>query len=136
MRHHIEYKIHSEIKNEVPEIHIDIIYEDDFSNDHYVIESQADESSDSKNIPFTISKNGEYVGKLSMTERDITGFFETMFVDIKDADFKNEFYSKIFKPLSEDISKFIKRYENLVIDNELNVEGEVKRMRVLSGIIS
>lgn len=135
MRHHIEYTINSEIKNETPEIRIDILYEDDFSNDHYIIESQADENSDSKNIPFIISKNGNPIGKLNMTERDITGFFETLLSDVQDADFKNEFYSKVFKPLSEDISKFIKRYENLVIDNELTVEGETKRMMALSGII-
>ena len=135
MRHYIEYKINSDIKNETPEIRIDILYEDDFSNDHYIIESQADESSDSKNIPFIISGNGNPIGKINMTERDTTGFFETILADIKDADFKNEFYSKVFKPLSEDISQFIKRYENLVIDNELTVEGETKRMRVLSGII-
>lgn len=136
MRYHIEYKINSEIKDYLPKIHTEILYEDNFSSDNYVIESQADESSDSKNIPFIISKNGNQIGKLNMTERDTTGFFENMFVDIQDEDFKNEFYTKVFQPLSSDIAKFIKLYENLVINNELTIEGETKRMKALSGIIS
>lgn len=135
MRHQIDYKITSEIKNYLPNILIEISYVDDFTDDTYVIISEADEKSDSKNIPFIIYNNEQQIGNLSMTERDTTGFFETMLAGIDDADFRNEFSSKVLKPLSEDITKFIKQYENLVIDNELTVEGETKRMKTLSGII-
>jgi hypothetical protein len=135
MKQKIDYKISAEITNDLPDIQIVISYVDDFTDDTYIIQSDANEKTDSKNIPFVISKNNQTIGKLDMTERDTTGFFETMFADINDADFREQFFSNIFKPLSVDISKFIKRYENLVIDNELTVEGEVKRMRSLSGIL-
>lgn len=135
MRQKIDYKISPEINNELPDIQIEISYVDDFTDDSYIIQSNATEKTDSKNIPFVISSNGKHIGKLALTERDTKVFFETMFADINDADFKQQFYSQIFQPLSADIAKFITLYENLVINNELTVEGETKRMRALSGIV-
>ena len=134
MRQKIDYKISADITNDAPDIQIVISYIDDFTDDTYIIQSESNEKTDSKNIPFNISKNGHLIGKIDLIERNTTGFFETMFADINDADFKKEFFDKISKPLSADIAKFIKHYENLVVDNELTVEGEVKRMKVLSGL--
>jgi len=135
MRQKIDYKISAEITNDLPDIQVVISYTDDFTDDTYVIQSDSNKKTDSKNIPFVVSKNNKPIGKLEMTERDTAGFFETMFAEINDADFKEQFFSKVSKPLSADIANFIKRYENLVIDNGLTVEGDIKRMRALSGIL-
>ena len=132
----IEYNIKTEIVDNLPFIENTLIYRDEFTDDHYVLRSQINENVQTSNIPFEIIKNGKRVGKLNLTEREVKLFFETFFKDAEDYDFEQEFReNNLLKFFSNEIEDFLKRYDEVVIPTQLTMEGEIKRMQRIAGLL-
>lgn len=135
MRKHADYKIGAEIKNDLPKINIEIAYTDDFSDDHYTLESMVNEASGTHKIPFSVVKNGQKIGVVVMTGRDLKKFFSDVLAMFDDYDFKQEFYSKILSSLSVELNGFFEYFDKAIIANSFTLESEVKRMKKLSGMV-
>lgn len=136
MKKTIEHKIQAQIKSEAPEILLEIIYQDDFTNDHYVLKSSVlDNNKGSKSINFDISKNGKYFSSLGLKDRNVETFLTEFLDTTKDADFNSEFKSKIYEQSTKEIKDFFEFFDDSIVLRGLTLEGERKRMQRLSGII-
>ena len=135
MRKAIEHKVQAQIKNEAPEIILEVIYQDDFTNDHYILKGSGRNDKGSKSINFNIAKNGQELSTLEMKERNVDSFMKE-FLDItKDDDFNTEFKSKIFEQSSKEINDFFEFFDNSIVLKGLTLEGEKSRMKKIVGII-
>jgi hypothetical protein len=135
MKKHADYRIGAEIQDDLPKIKIDIAYTDDFSDDHYALESMANQASGIQKIPFSLVKNGQKIGVVMMSGRDSKKFFSDVFSMVDDYDFKQEFYSKILSSLSDELNSFFEYFDRSKIASSFTEEGELKRMKRLSGMI-
>ena|ERR1035437_3580181 len=134
MKKLIEHNVKGQIISESPEICFEVIYQDDFTNDHYVLNGLT-ENKDSKLLKFEVSKNGHEMTSLEMKERNVGQFLNEFLKLTKDADFNEEFKSKIYSASEKQITDFFGFYDNSVVHKELNLEGEILKMRKLAGII-
>jgi hypothetical protein len=134
MKEQVDYRIEATIKNELPKIIIEISYKDDFSDDHYVLEGLEGKVSDTKNIPFSFVKNGEEIGTVVMLNRNADKLLSDAMVLVDDFDFKNEFSSKTLSSISGELSDFFEHFDKSIIANGFTIEGELKRMKKLSGM--
>lgn len=135
MKKAIEHKVQAQIKSEAPEIILEIRYQDDFSNDHYILKGSGLSDKGSKSINFNISKNGKDFNSLEMKERNVETFLNEFLNTTKDDDFNSEFKSKIYEQSTKEIKDFFEFFDNSIILKGLTLEGERDRMRKLSGII-
>jgi len=134
MKKLIEHNVNGKIKKESPEICLEVIYQDDFSDDHYILRGLS-ENGDSKLLKFEVTKNGQEVTFIEMKERNVNEFLNEFLEHTKDADFNEEFKSKIYDTSSKQITDFFEFYDNSVVTKGLNLEGEIKRMKKMAGII-
>lgn len=135
MRKAIEHKVQAQIKNESPEIIFEIIYQDDFTNDHYVLKGSGSNDKGSKLMNFNVLKNGKDFSALKMEERNVESFISDFLSLTKDDDFNTEFKSKIYEQSTKEIQNFFEFFDNSIILKGLTLEGELKRMKKMAGII-
>lgn len=135
MRKAIEHKVQAQIKNEAPEILFEVIYQDDFTNDHYVLKGSSCNTKGSQSIIFNVSKNGQDFSNLEMKERNVDSFIKEFLEITKDDDFNKEFKSKIFEQSSKEIKDFFEFFDNSIILKGLTLEGEKSRMKKIAGIL-
>jgi hypothetical protein len=135
MKKAIEHKVQAQIKSETPEILLEVIYQDDFTDDHYVLKGSGLTNQGSKSINFNISKNGEDVKSIEMKNRDVETFLNEFLNTTKDDDFNTEFKSKIYEQSTKQIKDFFEFFDDSIILRGLTLEGEKKRMQQLSGIV-
>ncbi len=135
MKKAIEHKVQAQIKSEAPEIILEVIYQDDFTNDHYILKGSGLSDKGSKSINFNISKNGKEFPSLEMKERNVETFLNEFLNTTKDADFNSEFKSKIYEQSTKEIKDFFEFFDDSIILRGLTLEGERLRMRKLSGIL-
>ncbi len=135
MRKAIEHKVHAQIKSESPEILFEVIYKDDFTNDHFILKSSNLSEGNSKSIKFAILKNGEKFSSLIMEERNVDSFMNQFLSLTKDDDFNTEFKNKILESSSKQIKDFFEFYDSSIILKGLTLEGELNRMKKMAGIL-
>jgi hypothetical protein len=135
MKKAIEHKVQAQIKSESPEILLEVIYQDDFTNDHYILKGSGLTDKGTKSINFNISKNGKNLQSLEMKERDVNSFLNEFLKLTKDDDFNKEFKSHIYETSSKQINDFFGFYDTSIVFKGITLEGEVKRMQKMAGII-
>jgi hypothetical protein len=135
MKKAIEHKVQAQIKSEAPEILFEIIYQDDFTNDHYVLKGSGLSDKGSKLMEFNVSKNGKELPSLKMEERNVEEFINNFLATTKDDDFNTEFKSKIYEQSTKEIKDFFEFFDNSIVLKGLTLEGELKRMKKMAGII-
>ncbi len=135
MKKAIEHKVQAQIKNESPEIVFEIIYQDDFTNDHYVLKGSSSNDKGSKLMNFNVLKNGKDFSILKMEERNVESFISEFLSLTKDDDFNTEFKSKIYEQSTKEIQNFFEFFDNSIVLKGLTLEGELKRMKKMAGII-
>lgn len=135
MRKAIEHIVQASIKSEAPEIHFEIMYKDDFTNDHYVLKSKTLNERGSKSINFDVLRNGKNLALLEMKQRDVDTFLKEFLSLTEDDDFNKEFNSKIYESSSKQIKDFFEFYDNSIVLKGLTLEGERFRMQKMAGII-
>ena len=134
MKKLIEHSVNGQIKSESPEICLEVMYQDDFSNDHYVLRGLS-ENKDSKLLKFEVTKNGQELASLEMKERNVGQFLNEFLNYTEDADFNEEFKSKIYTTSEKQITDFFEFYDSSIVLKGLNLEGEIKRMKKMAGIL-
>jgi hypothetical protein len=135
MRKAIEHKVQAQIKSEVPEIIFEVIYQDDFTNDHYILKGSGLGDKGSKLMNFDISKNGKNLSMLEMKERNVEAFINEFLNTTKDDDFNTEFKSKIYESSTKEIKDFFDFFDGSIVLKGLTLEGELTRMKRIAGII-
>jgi len=134
MKKLIDHNVKAQITRETPEICLEVKYQDDFTDDHYVLISESN-TSNSNLIKFNISKNGQNITSVEMKERNVNEFLNEFLNNTKDDDFNKEFKSKIFEVSSKQIKDFFEFYDNSLVRKGLTLEGEIFRMKKMAGII-
>ena|ERR1035437_51567 len=130
----IDYRISAQIKGEAPDIQFEIKYKDEFTNDHYTLKSLISEEG-TKRIPFMVIKNNQEFGKVVIENRDVKACLDTFLESTEDMDFKNEFKKQIFEQAEKEINNFFEFFDNSIILRGLTLEGEMKRMKKIAGIL-
>ena len=135
MKKAIEHRVQAQIKSENPEIILEVVYKDDFSNDHYILKGSGLTIEGSKSMNFNVSKNGEDFSSLEMKDRNVENFLNEFLNTTKDHDFNLEFKSKIYEQSTKEIKDFFEFFDESIVLKSITLEGERDRMRKLSGII-
>jgi hypothetical protein len=135
MKKAIEHKVQAQVKSEAPEILFEVIYQDDFTNDHYVLKSLNENTHNSNSIKFNVSKNGKELTSIEMKERNVENFLNEFMDATKDADFNDEFKSKIYNISERQIKDFFEFFDKSIVLKGLTLEGEINRMKRMAGII-
>ena len=131
----IEYDIDTTIIDDLPKIIIEFRYQDEFSDDRYVLKSKSTLLEGSKNIPFKIMKNYNDEAEIVLSKRDFNTFITEFFNTVDDYDFKERFdKSEASELINEQIEDFFNRYDDIVVSTGITTEGEVKRMKQLAGL--
>lgn len=130
----IDYRISAQVKGEAPDIQFEVIYKDEFTNDHYTLKSLVSEEG-TQRVPFMVIKNNKDFGKVVIENRDVKSCLNNFLDSTEDLDFTNEFKSKIFEQAEKEISNFFEFFDNAIILKGLTLEGEMKRMKKIAGII-
>lgn len=134
MQKNISYKIHAQIVNNLPNIAIIIRYKDAFSDDRYILQSEAKSDTGIKSIPFDITRNGKQIGTIVLNQENIANFYNEFLEKTNDYDFNTVFSNEIEANLSREIAEFIKYYEDAIVLSGVTLEGQFRRMQELSGI--
>jgi hypothetical protein len=130
----IDYRIKAQIKGETPDIQLEVIYKDDFTNDHYVLKS-LDSKEGAKSINFLVFKNGEDFGNIVLKEKDVQSFLNEFLKKTEDADLVKEFKKQLFPQIEKEINNFFEFFDDAIILKGVTVEGELKRMKKVAGIL-
>lgn len=129
----IKYRVLSEIRNEYPYIKIGIRFNDYFTQDSYYLESAT--KRDVKKIPFILYKNESVLSKnLYLIENNIQQLIENALGLIDDYDLKKLFLEEYKTNIIEEVNDFMDFYEKTILLNEVTLEGELRRMKVMAGI--
>ena len=135
MKKEVDFKVDAKIENDLPNIIIYINYKDDFSDDNYKLISNSNKEVGSKKIEFSVIKNGEEIGKIDLISKDFNLFFEDFLKLTEDYDFKKEFLN-ISNYVKQELEKFFVFFNDAIILTGVTLEGELKRMKKLSGLLN
>lgn len=130
----LKHKLKFEVINHKPKITLGIRFNDLFTQDTYVLVSENTKYFDKNKIPFSIFINNEKIKSVFLNNFDGVSFINESFNDINDYDFKEFLTEKIKNEISLEIKNNIEYFEKQVILNELSIDGELLRMKELSGI--
>lgn len=130
----LKYKVLSEIRNEYPYIKIGIRFNDYFTQDTYYLESAI--KNDVNKIPFILYKNESVITKnLFLIKNNMQQLLESAIQYIDDYDLRKLFNENCKNNIVEQVSDFMEFYEKEILLNEVTLEGELRRMKTMAGII-
>ncbi len=129
----VQHRILAEVRNDFPYLKIGIRFNDYFTQDTYVLES-SNRKNNLKHIPFAVYKNNELLKECALIDNNIDNFLNSIFENIEDHDLKKIFYSQNKENITKEIQDFLEFYDKLVLVNEVNLEGELRRMKSVAGI--
>jgi hypothetical protein len=132
MKKLIEHNIQAQITNESPHIKFQVGYQDNFTDDRYLFESN---TNNTKNLNFIIKKNGDKFLEIEMKDRNVDQFLDDFMSKTNDDDFNKEFKKKIYESAKKEIQDFFEFYDQSCIRKGLTLEGEIHRMKKMAGII-
>lgn len=132
----VGFNISTKIENNLPKIILEFSYQDEFSDDKYVLVSNSNSIQGSSEIPFSVYKNDDEVFGINLSERNMSNFIDSFLNECHDNDFKREIEKQEIKPhLTEQFNDFMNRYDSLVVSTGITTEGEVLRMKQLAGLL-
>ena len=126
--------INQNLKRNLPEFDFKLIFENDFFNDEYVLESE-------KKIPtyniikYDIKKNGTFIGSLMREDYNLNEFMEKFMDIIDDHDVKRLYEKNIQGQLSENYVKFVDSFQTDINKRPNTLIGEIYKMRRASGLL-
>jgi len=135
MKSQIDYRIKAQIKGEEPDIQLEVIFKDYFSNDHYIIKTTKTEESNINNIPFVVYKNGKQIVQTNLVNKDTNKFIDEFVSSTEDDDFSREFKSNIHDNLIKELNNFFEFFDEAIILKGITLEGEKFRMKKIAGIV-
>lgn len=131
----VEYDVSAKIEDDFPKIVLEIKYTDEFFDDVYVIKSGINPEMGSRDIPFTVTKNGEKQKGIRLKNRNVEGLINEFSENTDDHDLNEQLKKKEApKAISEHLGDFFNRYDEVVVSAGITTEGDVKRMKELAGL--
>jgi len=130
----VQHKIKFELINDRPKITIGVKFNDLFTQDTYMFVSENTKNFDKNNIKFNFIINNKKAGNYILSNLNFESFFTECFSEINDYDFKDLFNKKQQEEISQQVNENISQYEREILLNEVSYEGEIKRMKELSGL--
>jgi len=122
------------IENNFPEYDMTFMFENEFFNDTYFIESDSKSSNIFKSIKYNIYKNENFLGSIFLENYNINEFMDSFLNVVDDYDFQRLYDKNIKNTLLENYSKFVNNFENKIIKKPATFLGEVYKMRKAAGI--
>ena len=126
--------VNETIKNNFPEYDITFIFENEFFNDTYIVESDIKGSNIFKGVKYNLYKNDDFLGSIILEEYNMEDFMAKLLEVIDDHDFKRLYNKNIKNTLLESYNKFINNFEEKIIKKPATFLGEVYKMRKAAGI--
>jgi len=126
--------VNETIENNFPEYDMTFIFENEFFNDTYFIESDSKSSNIFKSIKYNVYKNENFLGSIFLENYNINEFMDSFLSVIDDYDFQRLYDKNIKNTLFENYSKFVNNFENKIIKKPATFLGEVYKMRKAAGI--
>lgn len=135
MKQQVKYKSYYELDFEKPHIELGFRFNDYFeTNDYYLIsESKKYKSIDS--INFELIKDNKVIGNIVLENLNIDDFINKFSDMTSDHDFKKIIISEHKNKITKDMSDFFELYKTSILNNKFTLEGEIKRMKAVAGII-
>ena len=130
----VQHKIKFELINDRPKITIGVKFNDLFTQDTYMFVSENTKNFDKNNKKFNFIINNKKAGNYILSNLNFESFFTECFSEINDYDFKDLFNKKQQEEISQQVNENISQYEREILLNEVSYEGEIKRMKELSGL--
>lgn len=135
MRQNIKYKAYYEIDGEKPHIEIGFKFNDYFETNNYYLVSETKKYSSLDKIKFEIIKDEKEIGEIYLENLDFDCFLDKFSNITSDHDFKKIMISEHKNQVKKDLIKFFDYYKKSILDNKFTLEGEIKRMKAVAGII-
>lgn len=129
----VKHRVLSEIRNDFPYFKIGIRFNDIFTEDVYFLES-SNNKNDLKNIPFAVYKNDELIMECSLINNNTEQLLDEVMVVINDYDLQKIFNENHKSQIQKQLDNFLLHYDKVVLMNEVNLEGELRRMKKMAGI--
>lgn len=135
MIQNIKYKAYYEIDDEKPHIELGFKFKDYFETCNYYLVSESSSFKSIDNIKFQILKNENEMGEISLENLDVDQFLDKFSSLTSDHDFKKIMISEHKNNVKKDLISFFEKYKKTILENKFTLEGEIKRMRKVAGII-
>lgn len=130
----VQHKVKFEVINDKPKITIGIRFNDFFTQDTYMLISESPRNFNRNNIAFNFSINKNKPKTIYLNNLDVQKFLNECFFEVNDFDFQEYFTEEIKISIAEEIVNGISQYEKDIVLNEISYEGEIRRMKELSGL--
>lgn len=135
MNQDVEYQILCEIEDEKPYAQLGFRFRDYFETNDYCIVSETYKFGSHENIPFNVFKDDEKIGRVCLQEGNVPKMVDDFLSILEDHDFKKIFISEHRKSVETDLTNFFKHFRKSILENKFTLEGEIKRMKAVAGII-
>ena len=126
--------INQNIERNLPEFDFKLIFENDFFQDEYILESDK-RVPELQRVKYNIQKNGDFIGSLFIENYNINEFMDKFLDIIDDYDVTNLYSKNVKSQLSENYNKFINRFEMNLVKRPNNLIGEIYKMRRVAGLL-
>lgn len=134
MQQEVKYKVYYEIDNEKPHIEIGFKFKDYFeTNNYYLVSESSSKSID--DLVFEVIKDNKEIGLIRLKDFKTEEFLNEFSNLTKDHDFKKIMISEHKEKVKKDLNNFFEYYKKSILENKFTLEGEIKRMRKVAGII-
>lgn len=135
MRQNVEYQLFCEIEKERPHLQIGFRFMDYFETNDYCLVSEDYKYGSYDNIAFNVFKDDEKIGRVYLKEGDVSGLIDDFMTLTKDHDFNKIFLAEHRTNAEQDVNNFFSHFRKTIVENKFTLEGEMKRMRAVAGII-
>lgn len=135
MQQEVKYKSYYEIDGEKPHIELGFKFKDYFETNCYYIVSESNKNNSIDSLKFEVLKDEKKIGEIKLENFDVNDFVEKFSNFTNDHDFKKIVISEHKSRVESDILNFFELYKKTILDNKLTLEGEIKRMKAVAGII-
>ena len=126
--------VNENLERDLPEFDFKLIFENDFFNDEYDLESEGNIPTHNR-VKYDIKKNGTFIGSLFMENYDFNGFMNKFMDIIDDYDVRRLYDKNIKEQLSENYNKFIDSFEANIKKRPNSLIGEIYKLRRVAGLL-
>lgn len=129
----LQYKIFTEVKNNLPQFYIGIRFNDLFTKDTYSFISEM-KIKDLNQVPVNVFLNNKSIGVYNLENQNFSKLFTESLSQISDHDFHKKFTPEIKTVIQHQIREYFENYEDQLLLKEVDITGELKRMKEIAGI--
>lgn len=135
MKQSVEYQLFCEIEKEKPHLQIGFRFNDYFETNDYCLVSESYKYGSYDNMAFEVFKDDCKIGKVYLNEGNVSKMIDDFMQLTKDHDFNKIFLSEHKVNAEQDVKNFFSHFRKTIVENKFTLDGEIKRMKAVAGII-